>query len=510
VLRDLRGRILQSTLGTLFPIALLALSPPFTQAQYMYLDSNGDGIHTEEDRVLSVLPTVFDIWVRTSANRDSSAAACSTNDGVLTINSYEFNLSVVGGTVEWGTYNNTMATITTSLGRGSSPTEYHVGYGGGTLHAPGTYRLGQLSFTVLSGSPEIQLVPITPLAAAFQTSFGSQCSGADADNTLKLGSDWQDTDGLGPPLGGALFFQGNVIVAGQAEPESAPMTSAGVDSGCPQNSVACDISPKPSSASAGPMTGIVTSRDTLTYVVQGPSGFKKGCLVQVHATSNLASEINTGGHCHNPTAREIPMLQPTSGNTGGDGLQFKVIHTWPEAAGRYHIFLEDAPGDTCGEFQTIFTVCVRREPTFSAGMTAFPGPGPGYELTHGPDNVTRHPDHHYGTPKFNKALMDLAVAFRDSIPGVPILGYNDMSLRWGGVFDVDQARVWLDPHKGHRNGDMVDMRTHVNGVARYTRTQLRVLRKIVRNYGIKPIIHRPPGPPAPHWHLQPLKKGSFN
>lgn len=54
--------------------------------------------------------------------------------------------------------------------------------------------------------------------------------------------------------------------------------------------------------------------------------------------------------------------------------------------------------------------------------------------------------------------MDIAAAFRDSIPGVPILGYNDMSLRWGGVFDIDTSRVWLNPHRGHRNGDMCDMR----------------------------------------------------
>lgn len=345
--------------------------PSFVYGQYMYLDSNGDGVHTSTDRVLSALPTVVDVWITTNVNRDGSPVSCPTGDGDLTISSYEFILHAVDGTVAWGAYENAMTTMTTSFGNASSPSEYYVGRGGGTILTPGNYRLGRITVEVESGAPEIQIFSTTPLSGVFGTTFGSRCSGAAGDNTLRLGTDWQDADGLGPPLLGGSIVNGNTVFAGQGEPESAPMSPAGVDSGCPQNPVACDISAKYSTTSAGPFTGVVVSRDTITYFVSSPSGVKKGCKVQVRATSNLASEINTGGHCHDPNTRPLPGLQPSSGDTGNDGFQFRVAHTWPDVAGRYHIFFEDAPGDTCGDFQEIFTVCVRREPSFSAGLAAF-------------------------------------------------------------------------------------------------------------------------------------------
>jgi hypothetical protein len=475
----------------------------------MYLDANGDSINTEGDILSGAGPTTIDVWLSTNRNRDGSIATCATGES-LSVSSYEFILHANGGTVAWSNFVNHQPTMVTNFGSAGNSTDYHNGFGGGTILSPGLYRLASITIAVVSGAPAIEIVPTTPLSGAFLTSFGSWCPGPEMDNTLKLGTDWHDVDGLGRPLLGGAMFRGGLVLGGEGESESAPASPAGVDSGCPQNPVACDFSPKPSITSAGPFTGTVISTDTITYFVSGPLGVKKGCKVQVYATSNLASEINTGGHCHDPSSRPLPLLQPTIGDTGSDGFQFKVAHTWPEVAGRYHIWFEDAPGDTCGDFQEIFTVCVRREPSFSAGMAQFPGPGPGYELTHGPDNQVRHPDHHYGTPKFNKALMDIAAMYQDSLPGVPILGYNDMSLRWGGVFDSDDTQVWLPGHKGHRNGDMVDMRTHVAGVARYTRDQLGVLKRILRTYGLRPIIHEPGSGVLPHWHLQPLKKGSFD
>src|SRR5262249_46639160 len=53
-----------------------------------------------------------------------------------------------------------------------------------------------LTITTLTGSPFIEVARSTPLRATFLTSFGSQCSGYDLDNTMKLGSEWFDTDGL--------------------------------------------------------------------------------------------------------------------------------------------------------------------------------------------------------------------------------------------------------------------------------------------------------------------------
>jgi hypothetical protein len=46
-------------------------------AQYMYLDSNGDGIHTAADEVNPAGPTTIEIWLNTAVNRDGSPAVCS-------------------------------------------------------------------------------------------------------------------------------------------------------------------------------------------------------------------------------------------------------------------------------------------------------------------------------------------------------------------------------------------------------------------------------------------------
>jgi hypothetical protein len=63
--------------------------------------------------------------------------------------------------------------------------------------AAGKYRLGTLVLQILSGSPRIDIAPASDLLGTLSTSFGSNCPGLDNDNTLKLGSDWQDCDGLG-------------------------------------------------------------------------------------------------------------------------------------------------------------------------------------------------------------------------------------------------------------------------------------------------------------------------
>ena len=61
-------------------LALLLLAPPCF-AQYMYLDSNGDGVHTAADVLHSVGPTVVDIWLDTGHNRDGTATVCEVLSG---------------------------------------------------------------------------------------------------------------------------------------------------------------------------------------------------------------------------------------------------------------------------------------------------------------------------------------------------------------------------------------------------------------------------------------------
>ena len=190
------GRLsLLSSLLVALTLSLLAL-PASAPAQYMYLDANGDGIHTDADKMPASGSVTADVWLRTDQNRDGSPASCASDDGELTINSYEVILHARSGTVAYSDFTNHMADFTTSFGEASSATDYHNGFGGGTILAPGLYRLATVTITVVSFSPSIEIAASTPLGGGFTTSFGSRCSGADFDNTLKLGGDWHVADGL--------------------------------------------------------------------------------------------------------------------------------------------------------------------------------------------------------------------------------------------------------------------------------------------------------------------------
>ena len=187
------------------------MAAPSVLAQYMYLDANGDGVHTASDRLNVPGGTTVDIWLDTDSNRDGSTATCAAGGlspmTAMTVSSYQFILKVEGGTVGWGTYfNNQAATMGISLGEDSSPTEFRVGYGGLNSLSPGLYKLGTINCFVTFGSPTVSIEPTSSQGGAFLTAFGSGCPGAEGDNTLKLSTDWFDADGL-------LVTTANVLLA---------------------------------------------------------------------------------------------------------------------------------------------------------------------------------------------------------------------------------------------------------------------------------------------------------
>ena len=128
----------------------------------MYLDSNGDGVHTSADVVASSGTTSVDVWLRTNVNRDGSAAACVTSDGDMTINSYEFVLRVTNGSVSWATATNHMVDFSIPYGNETLGAEVHVGWVGGTALPPGDYRLATVPVTVTGGTPAIAIVSRRP------------------------------------------------------------------------------------------------------------------------------------------------------------------------------------------------------------------------------------------------------------------------------------------------------------------------------------------------------------
>jgi hypothetical protein len=182
-------------------------------AQYIYLDSDGDGIFTSQDQLPSSGSHTVDIWLDTNHWRDGTLVSCP-GGGDRPMNSYEFILSATGGTISWGSYSNAIAVMSGVFGPAADATQYYVGAYGATVMAAGKYKLGSLNLTIASGRPSIDFVTRTDLTGTYMTSFGSTCAGSDGDNTLKLGLDWDDSDGL-PAAGSVLVesedFEVNVV-----------------------------------------------------------------------------------------------------------------------------------------------------------------------------------------------------------------------------------------------------------------------------------------------------------
>ena len=179
------------------------LAAAHATAQYMYLDSNGNGVHDTGDALgPNGTSTTVDVYLNTNHNRDGSTATCNTGDGNLTINSYVVNLAASNGTVTYSNFINRPPTMNISLGELNSGNGlYKNGFGGVVALSPGLYRLATITITGTSGTPTIDIVDQVPGSIDW-TSFGTQCSGNDFDNTYKLtgpagGTDWTDVDGLG-------------------------------------------------------------------------------------------------------------------------------------------------------------------------------------------------------------------------------------------------------------------------------------------------------------------------
>ena len=180
-----------------------ALSPAPASAQYMFLDSNADGVHTAADEVNPIGTTTIDVWLDTGENRDATDAECPDSGDPHEFFSYLFCLRVSDGTVAWGPFENAQATMGVHFGRRTSSTEYVDGYGGLTEFPPARYRLGRLVMTTLSGTPRVEIVANTSLSFEI-TSFGSTCVGSQFDNTMRMGVEWGDVDGLPFGSGGTV------------------------------------------------------------------------------------------------------------------------------------------------------------------------------------------------------------------------------------------------------------------------------------------------------------------
>src|SRR2546426_7594492 len=192
-----------------FVLLALLLTLPLAvpaSAQYMYLDSNGNGLPDAGDKLnANGTATTVDVYVRTNMNRDGSAATCDADAASpLSFNSYVVNLRASGGTVTYSGFVNRQTTFTTGFGEiNTGNGDYKNGFGQQTPLSPGQYRMCTVTITGQTGSPRVDIIDeIT--GSPDVTSFGGACPGNDFDNTYKLigptgiGHDWTDVDGLAP------------------------------------------------------------------------------------------------------------------------------------------------------------------------------------------------------------------------------------------------------------------------------------------------------------------------
>ena len=299
------------------------MGAPAAMAQYMYLDTNGDGVHTAADVLQpSGTPTAVDVWLRTNANRDGSGATCNSDPAdPLTLNSYVVNFEAVGGTVTYSSFLNLQPQFTEHFTDELNPDGVRYKNGYGTSRFPrldaGLYKLATLTITAQAGTPAIQIVDLVSGSTEF-TSFGTQCVGFDFDNTYKLagpagGNDWTDADGT----------EGGPSPTNSA-PVLAPIGNKTGEVGVPLTFTATatdtDVPPQTLTFSFGPLTDIPAvidpSTGVFTWTPSVPGQYRATILVTDNGTPPLSDFETIELFIPNMTP---PTILPIEGQTVDEG-----------------------------------------------------------------------------------------------------------------------------------------------------------------------------------------------
>lgn len=104
-----------------------------------------------------------------------------------------------------------------------------------------------------------------------------------------------------------------------------------------------------------------------------------------------------------------------------------------------------------------------------------------------------HPSSYWATPGTYLLMDVIARDYQGTFPNNPILTVTEGSLQAGGLFDYQNT--WTPPHKAHREGRNVDVRSH--GIPEDNRDEFE---KIASENGAKPKLEFP-GQLNEHYHL---------
>lgn len=195
----------------------------------------------------------------------------------------------------------------------------------------------------------------------------------------------------------------------------------------------------------------VTNRLNLAFGCRLPNG---GYLLDCVVTLTVSSRPASGGHDHHDSQRPTGTFSRLRGTVDSRTGTLTTTFTAPEVSGiidihgeGFHPFIGVISGD--------FTIGVGTE-----GFVELPDSSLYNKIGNTSGLGLNHLSNHFGVPEIIGPLENLAASYDFLyLPAVP-LAYNDMSLEFGGIFDV--AANWThlpNGHKGHRLGRNVDLRT---------------------------------------------------
>ena len=226
--------------------------------------------------------------------------------------------------------------------------------------------------------------------------------------------------------------------------------------------------------------------DSQATITVSSSNVSQGTAVSIQLLPG-----STGGHAAHKGQRPLGTVTPQSGQINAQG-NFTAEFTARQFGGDIRINV------TVGELSSTRTLQVR-VPNLSL-MAA----GEGYRLV---GSITKHPTAWHATSTVKSKLKKIAKAYKDEYwsdtvpqPDAKRVGYNDISLIYGGKFELPGNWCIEDSkqcrHEGHRVGTHVDARRR-----NMTATQQAKFADIAEDNDGDPQVHSQ-GTPTEHWHLQ--------
>jgi hypothetical protein len=196
----------------------------------------------------------------------------------------------------------------------------------------------------------------------------------------------------------------------------------------------------------------------------------------------------TGMHEHHDASRFKGYVEPNSlyfseGETGPEVVAYKALIIAGIESITYHLKESDetnhlnitvkVPGLITLTSNDDLVMKCDKYPTVEACY------GHGYQ----------HQNYYFVWPWVKGTFEKIAEEYRDEFPNSPRLVVNDASLAWGGLYDVENN--WWPPHRTHRFGMDIDIRTRDGDLPQENRD---VFEDIVCNNGAFPY-------PEGHYHL---------